>query len=169
MAEQATRISDQHSGDYIATRDAIENDAGANARVIQLMDFSSRQLPSPATIRGISSFINSVDGINLASLPAELTSNLLETGDKSTLLVFPRHSVSNGEVSITPIIFNDAGTAIGVRATKSSGMGTALFAVSGVYYSPQLVWDTQGAEKIGLHITILSGAGNTVRLLAGVI
>ena len=168
MGEQATRISDQHSGDYIATRDAIETD-GTNARVIQLMDFASRQLPSPATIRGISSFIGSVDGVDLASLPAELTNNLIDVGDKSTLLVFPRHSVSIGEVAITPIIFNDAGTAIGVRATKTSGMGTALFAISGVYYSPQLVWDTQGSEKIGLHITTISGAGNTVRLLAGVI
>ena len=169
MAEQATRITDQHSGDYIATRDAIENDDDSNSRVIQLMDFASRQLASPATIRGISSFVNSADGVDLASLPAELTSNLITVGDKSTLLVFPRHSVSNGEVSITPIIFNDAGTAIGIRATKTSGMGTALFVVSGVYYSPQLVWDTQGAEKIGLHITVLGGAGNTVRLLAGVI
>ena len=168
MAEQATRISDQHSGDYIATRDAVETD-GTNARVIQLMDFASRQLPSPTTIRGISSFVNSADGVNLASLAAELTSNLISVGDTSTLLVFPRHSASNGEVAITPIIFNDAGTAIGVRATKTSGMGTALFAISGVYYSPQLVWDTQGAEKIGLHITVISGAGNTVRLLAGVI
>lgn len=169
MAEQATRITDQHSGDYIATRDAIENDADTNARVIQLMDFASRQLVSPDTIRGISSFVNSADGVDLASLPVELTSNLISTGDKSTLLVFPRHSASDGEVAITPIIFNDAGTAIGVRATKSSGMGTILFVVSGVYYSPQLVWDTQGAEKIGLHITVISGTANSVRLLAGVI
>lgn len=168
MAEQATRISDQHSGDYIATRDATETD-GTNPRVIQLMDFASRQLPSPATVRGIGSFVNSADGVDLASLPAEITNNLISIGDKSTLLVFPRHSVSDGEVVITPIIFNDAGTAIGVRATKSSGMGTALFIVSGVYYSPQLVWDTQGAEKIGLHITVISGVGNTIRLLAGVI
>ena len=168
MAEQATRISDQHSGDYIATRDAIETD-GTNARVIQLMDFASRQLASLTTIRGISSFVGSADGIDLTSLPAELTGNLVSIGDKSTLLVFPRHSVSTGEVTITPIIFNDAGTAIGVRASKSSGMGTALFVMSGVYYSPQLVWDTQGAEKLGLHITSIGGAGNTVRLLAGVI
>jgi hypothetical protein len=107
--------------------------------------------------------------VDLSSLPAELTSNLISVGDKSTLVVFPRHSVNDGEVSITPIIFNDAGTAIGIRATKTSGMGTALFVVSGVYYSPQLVWDTQGAEKFGLHITVLGGTANTVRLLAGVI
>ena len=169
MAEQATRITDQHSGDYIATRDAIENDADAHSRVVQLMDFASRQLPSPNTIRGISSFVSSADTVDLSSLPAELTGNLISVGDKTTLLVFSRHSASDGDVSITPIIFNDAGTAIGVRATKTTGMGSALFVISGVYYSPQLIWDTQGAEKIGLHITNIGGTANTVRLLAGVI
>lgn len=169
MSEQATRISDQHSGDYIATRDAIEADAGSNARVIQLMDFASRQIATPTTIRGVSSFVAVADGVNLASLPAELTTYLIDVGDKSTLVVFPLHTASDGEVDITPIVFNDAGTAIGVRATKSSGMGSALFVSSGVYYSPQLSWDTQGAEKIGLHITAIGGSGNTVRLQAGVI
>ena len=169
MAEQATRITDQHSGDYIATRDAVEQDADSHSRVIQLMDFSSRQIATPTTIRGILSFVSSADGVDLASLPAELTGNLITVGDKSTLVVFPLHSANDGEVSITPIIFNAAGTALGVRATKASGMGTALFVNSGVYYSPQLVWDTQGAVKIGLHITVIGGTANTVRLQAGVI
>jgi len=169
MAEQASRISDQHSGDYIATRDAIEQDADGNSRVIQIVDFASRQLISPTTIRGISSFVTVQDSVDLSSLPAELTSNLLTSGDKSTLLVFPQHTANNGEVYVTPIIFNSGGTAIGIRATKASAMGTALFILSGVYYSPQLSWDLQGAEKIGLHITTIGGTANTVRLLAGVI
>jgi hypothetical protein len=132
------------------------------------VDLASRQVSSFTAIRGISSFVAVADGVNLASLAAEITANLITIGDKSTLIVVPLHTATTGAVYVTPIVFNAAGTALSIRTTKSSSMGTALFVSAGVYYSPQLIWDTQGAVKIGLHITSIS-AGNTVKLLAGLI
>ena len=117
MAEQATRIKDQSSGDYIATRDANEQDAEAHNRVIQLVDLASRQLLSPAIIRG-AALVTAADGVDLEDLPADLTGNLIEVGDRKTLIVNPEHSANDGGIGITPLIYNTAGDnvlAIGER------------------------------------------------------
>lgn len=128
MAEQATRIKDQKAGDYIATRDAHEQDAEAHNRVIQLVDFASRQLSVHPTIRGSVAPIDAPDGVGLEDLPSDLTSNLITVGDSSILVVDCEHTADDGSVSVTPIIFNDAGdTVFTVRATKSSAIGTAAF------------------------------------------
>lgn len=169
MAEQSTRIADQRSGDYIATRDAVENDDGGNPRTIQLLDFSSRQFPYPHDI--IRNSINTPDTVILDNLPVSLTDYLIDIGDKSLLVVDVEHLVSTGSVTITPIIFDDTGSnVVTIRASKTSAMGTAAFRKSpaGLFVSPQLTWDVQGAEKIGLHVTAIS-AGNAVIIYGGVI
>lgn len=168
MAEQATRIADQISGDYIATRDGYINDGDGKARTIQIIDFASRQLAS-GDISTIRTGVSVVDGVNMGALPAGLTSNLISIGDRSVLVVFPMHSASDGEVTITPIIFSAGSVAIGIRASKASAMGSFAFVKAGLYYSPQVVWDVQGAEKIGLHVTVIGGTANFVTLNAGVI
>ena len=63
MAEKSTRIADQESGEYVATRDARENDGGAHARVIQLIDIAQREL-SQVTLRGVGAPISSADSID---------------------------------------------------------------------------------------------------------
>lgn len=164
MAEQATRIADQDEGDYIATRDAYEQDTESHSRVVQMVEITARQLTTVLTIRGSGGAISSADGVNLLSLPTDLTDNLLTVGDKTVLIVMPEHTSSSGNVYITPIIFNSLDNVVGVRATKSSGIGSHAFRYgsgSGNYASPQLQWDIMGAEKIGLHITQID-AGSVV-------
>jgi len=172
MAEQSTRIADQDTGDYVATRDAYEQDDALNNRVIQIIDWAGRQL-TPTAIRGGAAAVTTVDGVDLTALPADLTGNLLTVGDKTVIVVIPEHSAEDGGVYVTPIIFNDAGdTVLGVRTTKSSAMGTIKFrqgAASGIYSSPALEWDVMGAVKIGLHITQIDGTANEVILKGGLI
>lgn len=43
MAEKSTRVADAASGNRISTRDAYENDDGANARTVQLVDLAHRK------------------------------------------------------------------------------------------------------------------------------
>ena len=164
MAEQATRVADQDEGDYVATRDAYEQDTEAHNRVVQMVEITARQLTTVLTIRGSGGAISSADGVNLLSLPSDLTDNLLTVGDKTVLVIIPEHTSSSGNVLITPIIFNAADAAVGIRATKSSGIGSINFrhgSGSGNYASPELQWDIMGAEKIGIHITQID-AGSVV-------
>lgn len=171
MAEQATRIADQDEGDFVATRDAYEQDGDTNNRVIQLIDWAGRQL-TITTLRG-GTPVTTADGVDLTGLPADLTGNLLTVGDKTVLTVIPEHSAEDGGVFITPIVFDSAGTTVvATRATKSSSMGTVKFrhgAASGNYSSPQLEWDVMGAVKIGLHITQIDGTTNGIVLKGGLI
>jgi len=116
--------------------------------------------------------ITSTDSLNLNDLPAELLAHLITVGDKTTLIVNPEHTVDDGEVSITPIIFNSAGTIVlAILETQASNVST-LFrrgAAPGAYLSEQLQWDVTGAPLIGLHVTAIGGATNGVLLRAGVV
>jgi hypothetical protein len=118
--------------------------------------------------------ITSTDSLDLNNLPAELLANLITVGDKVTLLVNPEHTANDGGVSVTPIVFNSAGTIVlAVLEKKTSTMsGAALFrrgASSGPYVSAQLQWDVTGASKIGLHITTITGTSNGILLRTGVV
>lgn len=117
--------------------------------------------------------VTSTDSLDLNSLPAELLANLITVGDKVTLLVNPEHTANDGGVSVTPIVFNSAGTIVlAVLEKKTSTMaGAALFrrGGSGPYVSAQLQWDVTGASKVGLHITTITGTSNGILLRTGVV
>ena len=138
-ADTSTRVNDDSAGAYIATRQAVETDGSGNVRQVQIVDIAIRPRENTRTIRGSSSPISSADGIDLDNLPADLLNNLIHVGDSSILSVEVEHLRSNGWVKITPIIFDSTGTTVlGVRSTKKSGMGTALFQRgSGRYVSPE--------------------------------
>lgn len=110
MAEQAIRVSDDRTGDYVATRDAYEQDAESLDRVIQLVDLAYRQV-TLNEIRGIGTPIDAADGVDLSSLPSELTDNLIEMGDKRVLIVEALHDANDGEVLVTPVAVNESNEA----------------------------------------------------------
>ena len=60
MAEKSIRIADDASGPYVALRDAYETDSGANARIIERVDFASGKFATPIgnAQRGNSAMIN---------------------------------------------------------------------------------------------------------------
>lgn len=170
-SNNSVQVREATTGPNIATREAAELDGSSNTRHIQVVDTASRQF-IPAVNRG-STPVTVADGVDLTNLSTDLTGNVLDVGDNSVLVVHPEHSADDGDVVITPLVFDSAGTAvIAVLESKSSGMGSVAFrkgAASGNYLSPALVWKTHGAEKIALHISSIGGTSNGVTLNAGLI
>jgi len=169
MAEKGTRVRDDVSGDFVATRTAATTDDQGRSRVIQIVDFASRQLRVHQPLRGLTgSGQGSADSFDLDNLPSELLDNLIEIGDTSIFVCDCEHTKSDGSVVVTPILFDESNWVIGVRESKSSGMGAAKFQRgSGRYVSPQLQWDSLGAIKVGFHVSNIGGYGNKVKLFGG--
>lgn len=170
MAEQSIRIADAASGLRMAARDAFENDGSGNARVVERVDFASGKFTTPIgnATRGNSSLITVVDTLDLTNLPADLTDNMIIVGDKSTLCVASEQSVSGGTVIVTPIVYDNE-VAPSIVTILDPKLFTQPYAfrrgsASGNYVLPVKWWDAAGAHKIGLHITVLSGSGNGVKL-----
>jgi hypothetical protein len=167
----SVQVREATTGPNIATREAAELDGSANTRHIQVVDTASRQFV-PEANRG-STPVTVADGVDLTNLSADLTDNVLDVGDNSVLVVHPEHSAVDGDVVVTPLVFDSTGTTvIAVLESKSSGIGSVAFrkgSSSGNYLSPTLVWKTQGTEKIALHISSIAGTSNGVTLNAGLI
>ena len=123
MAEKSTRIAEAISGEYIATRDAYENDDGAHARTIQIVDTASRQIDTWTDMRGTSvTKISSNDSVDLESF-SETT---LTVGDKTTVVVSTVHSENNGSVTITPICYTSSGVFVPLES-KTTAVGAVVF------------------------------------------
>ena len=173
MVERGTKVKDDSIGDIIATRDALETDEGANARVIEIIDFASRKATFVEVRGDISGGtpVSVADGVDLDSLHADIAGNAITIGDKSAVILEAWHTQNDGVLKVTPIFFQGSTPMIG--ETKQTQMGTAMFTAAPagpgtVYHSPLLSWDCLGAESVGFHITELS-ASNGVYLNAGVI
>lgn len=164
--ERGTRIRNAVSGgDIIATRSASQPTHDGAERVIQLVDFASRQLADWTRVLRTAS---AVDTMDMTALPIDLTNGLIFIGDCGHLLVSPAHSVSDGQVTITPLIFDAAGVdVLGALAPRTAVASTLRAGPSGPYLSPVLMWETQGASVVGLHITALDGLANTITLSGG--
>jgi len=161
MAESSTRIADAASGNYIATRDANENDAGANAREITLVDQSTRiwgvTYASPTR-----TITNSEDPTNLgtdfASIPAGLISAKLTVGDQSLLVVSVHiaYASSSDTFVVVPLIMDGSDNVLGIMEPKTvQGYEepTAIrYTASGDTYiiCPRLAWPINGAQYIGI-------------------
>jgi len=164
MAESSTRVADAASGNYIATRDANESDASANAREITLVDQSSRiwggTYASPTrtvTVEDAADF-----GTLFASLDSGLTSNKLTVGDQNLLTVSvhignPNSvSVSSLEpVAIVPILLDGSNYVLGYLHPKktapwvSNSTDTPMKYTDGSsvvhFMCPMLSWALDGA------------------------
>jgi len=175
MSESSIIIANDSSGTRLAVRSAFEKDNG-NDRFIERVDFASGKFDAALgdAIRGNSSMISTADSTDLTNLPSDLTNNLITVGDNSVLIVFPEHSVSNGSVTITPLLYNNDNPnyIVGMLSPKTSSVSTPVLrrgSSSGNYISPALSWDILGAYKVGLHISAISGTSNSVKLYGYVI
>jgi uncharacterized membrane protein len=124
MGEKGTRVSDQRTGAYIATRDAVETDDQGHPRTVQLVDFSSRRVLFQKN-RGYPDAVVSVDDPNLFTLAEELVTHLIPVGDKTILLVSPFHTDVNGEVHVTPILFATKTTTTSTSTSSTSSSSTS--------------------------------------------
>lgn len=158
--ERGTRIrSAATGGDVIATRTATQTTSTGDARVIQLVDLAPRQLADwSRVIRTVSA----ADGVDLSTvLTAPFVAAALRIGDCGHVVVSPRFTASAGAATITPLVLHDDGqgvvTCVGLLAAKSASAGTLQ--QSPHWLAPLLVWETQGASMLGLHVTAFTGGG----------
>jgi len=152
------RIKPAASGKLIALQESAVQ-VGGEERYLQGIELLSRQL-TIATLRTATA----ADSVDISSLTGLGTA--VDVGDCHIIVALPYHSQDNGVCRITPIV--DYGSAVGILATKESGVGAALFHDGAAYPSPALVWDVFGGEVVYLHITHLSGL-NTVTIKGGAI
>lgn len=165
MAEKGLIVQNFPSGESIASRDAVENDANSNPRIIQRFDFSSGKGLSVIGTP-IRTDVEDNDSLDITAFPANLTSNLITCGDKSLLCVFVEfEDNTDADVEITPIVYDDAGTGvIAVLESKKFEFTTAGSFTRGStanYLTPITNWDALGAYKIGLHVGAYSETGNS--------
>jgi hypothetical protein len=119
--EYGTRVDDGRGGDIVATRAAAEPDENNQRRVIQLVTHVSR-FAEMKKIRGISATVSAADGADLSAI-TELNANMLQVGDRSTLVVTARHSEADGEVTLTPVagIISGVGESLTVTSEMKTG------------------------------------------------
>lgn len=177
MAEKSTRIANGSSGDYLATRDAKENDSSANARTIQIYDWASRQWSaSYASPTRTETVEDAADlGTDFASLDSGITSNKLTVGDQN-LLVCSVHvgaSINMGGdfFAIVPLVLDASNNVLGYLQPKSATPWAAGYTpikyTSGsltYYIAPWLAWPLNGAGPyigIGIFGDLDLGEGNT--------
>ncbi|RLB91926.1 MAG: hypothetical protein DRH10_00715 [Deltaproteobacteria bacterium] len=176
MAEKGILVSDQAGGESIACRDGFEQDDDSNNRLVQRFDLASGRGPTPrgTANRGSGGAISSADTADLTNLPADLTGNLIDVGDKSLLVVHVEQSASNGNADITPLLYDGEGTPgiFGALLKQRTSVQTPALrrgAAAGDYIGHVLTWDLSGAHKIGLHITAIGGTSNDVTVWGYVI
>jgi len=170
MAEKSYRVRDDGAGDFIATRDAYEDDDQANARVVQLVDIASRQL-TYSCIRGNYGAEPKDTIFDLTKLTPDLLDNLFEVGDRTTMVVAVEQMADLGAASIVPLLFDDSDECIGMLEEKTTTITADAQFENGRdrYESPIMVWDVAGAYQIGMYISNLTVAGNKAVVKVGLI
>ena len=162
--ELATQVASASSGSFVATRQAYALDQTGDARVIQRVDFSSNRGPSPlgTAQRGSSGTWNAIDTLNLTSLPSDLTSNLINVGDNSMVIMQVEFSLATAQdITITPLMFDNQATPVimGVLAPHVFSLDFGFYKGGANYVTPAFAWDTYGAHNIGIHLTQWGDAG----------
>lgn len=168
MAEKGILLTDQAGGISIATRDAYELDGDSNPRVIQRVDMVKGRLPSPmgAAIRVEAT---AADPTDIPNFPAELTSNLIECGDKSTLVVHAEfasiYNFGSQNVDINPVMYDGEVTpgVIGPMEiqTITEQQTSPTRNTDGTSVMGRLItWDLAGAAKIGIHLKAVNVTTN---------
>ena len=160
MAEKGNLILPQAGGNVIATRDGVELDDIEQTRLIPLVDFSTKGLPSPMGV-ATRSGITGADTRDLSLIPADITDNLITCGDASTLVVFTEFATITGgwqEARIIPLIFDDEASPNVMFALENQLVesysttpyrGTGPLQILG----PRVSWNILGASQIGLLVS----------------
>lgn len=182
--ELGTRIRSAVSGgDVIATRSAVQATATGDARVIQLVDLAARQLADwqrrlradvsaddPTALEAVNLPLVAAGSATAWFASGSDLSGLIRVGDCDRLVVAPSHTAAGGQATITPVVceLDESDTWLTPVALLEPqfSTATALQDRKFRYMAPVLVWDTQGASVLVLHVSGLS-SGNTIHLHGG--
>lgn len=176
MAEKGTLVNIQAGGESIAAWDAVETDESANARYIQRIDLATGHIPSPKG-SAIRAAVTVADPLDVPNIPAEVITNLIDCGDKKTLIVEVEFAISAvNNVEIVPLVFDDEVTpglissfnrvTFQVTASSPSQNTDGTQAISA---PNQVTWDIKGASRIGILAPGGYFDGNTATVWAWVV
>lgn len=174
MAEKGLRIKDQTEGLSIACRDAYELDENSDSRIFQITDRSSGQITRPAGSPTRSAILVS-DGLDLSNLPADVTDNLIECGDKHTLVCYYEFldTTASQYCKVQPLLFDNEVTpgiiaALDTSSVSCNSASSYLYQTSqgGRYLADAYSWNVVGAYKVGLYVSYLDlkGGSNGINL-----
>ena len=162
MAEKGIKVSDASTGEVVACRDAVETDESSNARIVQLVDHSSRKnsisLASP-----LRSAIGASDSFTLSPIPTAIIDNAITIGDARSICVAVTYESNGmGGVFITPVVIEQSSNVvIGLLETKhfaevsedpTDGYASSFSLGSGVSPTVMQSWPVLGAYRIGFHV-----------------
>lgn len=117
MTEKGILLEDQDDGKSLATRDAYELDDLSNAREIQRIEYGitpCRKLPSPLG-SPVREDITGPDSLDLSLMPSEITDNIIDCGDATTLIILTEFATADNSqaMNIIPLVFDaSTGTAV---------------------------------------------------------
>jgi len=186
MAEKGIIVKDAANGESIACRDAVQQDDGANARIVQLMDKAARPVAYQRTT-AIRASVVSDDAADIDPLPASIANNLVDVSDAEGIAVWCTVDLGSTEtntcqVVVTPIVVSDDATPVAVAClapmilrpcdpSGTPGIATALKISGGSGMASSLLsmvvtTPTYGAKKLGLHVMINGSASATINIFA---
>lgn len=170
MALNGSQIANQGTGLWYGARPLDEPDGSANTVQAQLVDLAHRKLtwdvmyaesaPTPTRT------VTSSDSVSIHPPSSGITTAAFTCLDKTILNVFCHFSPASSDdagVVVTPLLLDDSDYVLGYlkpkffTGYKPPGASYPLFLGSHDFVVSQVEeWNVRGAEKIGLHCTLIS-------------
>lgn len=176
MAEKGTLIVNQIAGQSIAIRDAYEVDDLGNPRMISRVQRVKHQCPANP-VPFIRTGITGLDSLDLSSLIADITDNIIDCGNRTHLAIYGEFlgSLNTQNIRVMPIVFDSQGSpgivTLLKKQTISVGSTSVTRNADNTCRFPQnqtAHWDLAGARKVGALVVDTATIDTTVNLRAWV-
>ena len=156
LDEKSMRIQGAGSGENIACFDGAEQDDQANDRIIQQYDLIGGikfDTPLGTPLRTLT---ENEDGWVVADWVANFYDNLIEVGDKTTVIACIDMDMPDIPGSISPILFDNDDNVIGA-GTRESFLSSASYRRGTEWNFPTALiqWPTFGAHYVGFNVLII--------------
>ncbi len=113
MAEKGILIKPQSGGVSVAARDAVQQDDGANDRIVSLVDVAARPVTFGSTpLRTVTAS----DPVLLGTLPTGISGNTIDVSDASSVVITAKVTTTDSDslaerVIVVPVVI-EAGAAV---------------------------------------------------------
>lgn len=149
----STRLADSISGDRWAGVEMKEQDGGNSINASVMSVATRHPTVTPDITRTAVAADDTVDNLDASPPVTPVT-----TGDKATLIVQVEHSLGTGDLDVTPIGYNETGTAVVMVfetkiADAPSSPAWRRGSGAGNYISEVLSWDCYGVPKISIAVS----------------
>jgi hypothetical protein len=165
MTEKGIIVQDASSGESVACRDAVDQDDGANNRIIQLIDSASRKFDingSSPTRRLSITALDRGDTLNLSDLPADIESTSITMGDADSVAVAVQFTYGqvDSKIIVTPIVYDGTNSLpISILEPKSFNSVYDTDSDSAFHLTGDVIWNIDDGGSNHVDSTAISGIG----------